>query len=326
MSDEEKTERFDQILFALAEQHEGGVPALLKTLAGFLSRKTDFFVGGEANDWKNLLVGIFSEEATKARELHEKQKKEKEEAEKKRLEAKRRKEEEQKKHTHASVYEVTDEEAAELQKKIEEEKKGGSSTSAESTSSISQPLGDEADAENDPKEKERLKPNKGNGCDLEKYRWTQTLEEVEVKVPLNCTVRPRDVTVDIGKKSIKVGLKNQPLIIDGELHGEVKKEESMWVLQDGNTIQINMEKLKGMTWWNRLVTTDPEISTRKINPEPSKLSDLDGETRGLVEKMMYDQRQKELGLPTSEDQKKQDILSKFMKQHPEMDFSKCKFN
>lgn len=149
----------------------------------------------------------------------------------------------------------------------------------------------------------------------------------QLKVPLGAsfTVRPRDVVVQLEKKHLRIGLKNATPIIDGPLHDEVKKQDSVWIIEN-NTIVLTFEKLNQMSWWDRLVKDDPPISTKKVNPEPSKLSDLTGETRGLVEKMMYDQRQKEMGLPTSDDQKKQDVMKKFMQQHPEMDFSKCKFN
>lgn len=166
--------------------------------------------------------------------------------------------------------------------------------------------------------------SQGNGGEAEHYVWTQTLGDLElrVKVPLGTTAK--QVAVEFKKKHLRIGFKGQPPLVDAPLYAEIKPDDCFWTVEDRSLVVASLTKGNQMEWWPFVCEGDPAINTRKVEPENSKLSDLDGDTRQTVEKMMYDQRQKALGLPTSEEQSKQEMLKKFMQAHPEMDFSQAK--
>lgn len=108
------------------------------------------------------------------------------------------------------------------------------------------------------------------------------------------------------------------------MHRKVIGDECFWQLEDKKDIVVYLPKHNGMEWWTCVIEGHPEIDVQKIEPENSKMTDLDPETRSTVEKMMYDQRQKQMGLPTSEEKQNQSMLQKLMEQNPKMmdDFKK----
>lgn len=184
------------------------------------------------------------------------------------------------------------------------------------------------DETNDNDDDEEGPPPEGNGGTVPgKFVWTQTLAEVMVNVPVPDNTRGRDVLVNINRKHLKILLKsNQTVVVDADLTKPIICDDSFWTIEDGNRLVVNLQKLNQMEWWESVCKGDPAINVRKIRPENSSISDLDGETRKTVEKMMFDQRQKALGKPTSDEQVKLDALEMFKKQHPEMDFSNAKIS
>jgi len=158
------------------------------------------------------------------------------------------------------------------------------------------------------------------------YTWKQELGEVDITIPVPKGTRGKDLNVVIGKKKLSVGIKGKEKIMEGELFQEIKIEDSTWNIEDQQTVNVHLEKIRQQEWWPHVLTHHPKIDTKKIQPEDSKLSDLDGETRGVVEKMMYDNQQKMMGKPTSDEEKKMKALEAFKAQHPEMDFSNAKWS
>ena len=345
-------ERFDGMLLSFAQQCNGIEP-LLDTVFSFLRRKvrastrratreerrrashsvfararaaqTDFFTGADPEVAKATILKVLDKhqslaERTQAAKLSQREKEErKAKSAREAVARKQREKEESERKKAKDVVEMSDDGAFEITSTPEPEP-GAITEEDAATPGAAKEDGDDADKDDDDKEP----PPPGNGMVLDNYSWTQQLSDLQVTVPVPPGTKSRMLNVDIRKNKLTVGLKGQPPLMDGELHKAVIVEDCMWTLEDSKEISISLQKEDKMNWWKCVMVGDPEINTQKVQPENSKLSDLDGETRMTVEKMMFDQRQKALGKPSADEMQKQNVLEKFMKQHPEMDFSKAK--
>jgi hypothetical protein len=302
----------------------------------FLTRDSDFYTGASTATAKELVDKAFNKHATIIQEQQKRTKKP-EEVPAKKTSATNSKASSM---PASGIQEVTDEEEkqilAEQQKKQQDKATPSAAapvttTTAPRSSTTSALTPNSAVVKSEGTEKDEdeglLVPNAGNGSSTDKYRWTQTLSDVEVRVPVPAGSKAKQLVVDFKPTHLKVAVKGAPTaLIDAPLNQKVKVSDCYWTLEDESEVHLFLAKSNQMEWWNRLVVGEPPIATRKVQPENSKLEDLDSETRSTVEKMMFDQRQKQMGLPSSDELKKQEMLKKFMDQHPEMDFSNVKMS
>ncbi|GFR93941.1 NudC domain-containing protein 3-like [Elysia marginata] len=189
----------------------------------------------------------------------------------------------------------------------------------ESSSSKNENAGEEEGEEDkeDP-EQARLRrelqanPLTYNGADCGNYLWSQSIAETDIRVRVpQSIVKGKQVQVDIRKKKLSVSCQEGSgfsELISGELEWEVKAEDSMWTLSPGEFVHINLEK-KQERWWERVFVGESGINTRKIDCS-RPMTDLDDEAQAKIEEMMFNQRQKQLGLPQSHEVKTHEMLRK----------------
>uniref|UniRef100_A0A7S2AZP6 Nuclear migration protein nudC n=1 Tax=Octactis speculum TaxID=3111310 RepID=A0A7S2AZP6_9STRA len=318
------------MLLAIAQQSRGIEP-LLDTVFSFLRRKTDFFTGASAKQIDETVLRLVHKHSDLSERTQSEKKAKRDDDERRTQKAKKAAaDKEKKRELAAKKKRLAEKAAAEPEETpVVEVTQDGSfdMDAAEDVDKVpeeEEEVSKEGGAAEEEEEEDKTPPPPGNGMILDTYAWTQQLPDLQVTVPVPEGTKSKQLTVEITNTRIKVGMKGQTAAVEGKLWKRVIVDDCFWTLEDNKEVVITLQKENRMEWWKAVVEGAPEINTQKVQPENSKLSDLDGETRQTVEKMMYDQRQKAMGLPTADEQKKNNVLENFMKQHPEMDFSKAK--
>lgn len=63
------------------------------------------------------------------------------------------------------------------------------------------------------------------------YKWTQTIRDVDVTAPIPGNLKGRDLDVLLTKNKIRVAIKGQEPLIEGDLPHPILVDESSWTLE-----------------------------------------------------------------------------------------------
>jgi hypothetical protein len=334
MSSEEA--QFDSMYLQILQMGKG-IDPLFTSLFSCLRRKTDFFQNPDQAF--SIIEKSFKVAKLKFEQDQQKEKLKKE----KELEKIKEKEKEKEKDKTSGVKEITKEEferrkaeenkQKEIKNDVKVEEKVNTDEKKEEEDDETKKIKEKIAKMDESERKELLKRTAHledkNGGRTRHYTWTQPqIENFDMYVALDDDVKANQIKVDYDSRHLTVKVKGE-VLFGGELFAPINADSFMWTFDEikgKKVINITFEKIHKMQWWDHVIKGDELLSLTKINPEPTKLSDIDPSMRPEIEKMMLENSMKMQGKPFHKDPKTNDMLQQFMKQHPEMDFSKAKIN
>lgn len=147
-----------------------------------------------------------------------------------------------------------------------------------------------------------------NGAVHENYSWAQTIKEIDLIIKVPDNTLSKNLVVDILPKKIKVKLKtNNTILLEGELVYKCKCGDAIWSL-DRNRLEIHLEKLNEI-WWECLLIGESKLDVSKMDCS-RPFEELPEEAQAKIEELTWNQEQKRLGLPTSEEKVMNETLRK----------------
>jgi len=159
-------------------------------------------------------------------------------------------------------------------------------------------------------EKFQSNPDSYNGAQRETYCWSQTILDIDVKIPVSKNIKKgKQVKVVIDSDRINVQVLEESgwnTVVDDKLSWPITKNTAVWSLVPGECVQINLEKVQER-WWEALLQNEPKIDVKHINCE-RPMDDLPDEEQAKIQELMFDDHQKKLGKPTVQEIKMQELL------------------
>ena len=139
-----------------------------------------------------------------------------------------------------------------------------------------------------------------NGANQGTYKWSQTVSDLEITVPVDkLVVKGRQIQVSCTKNSLKV-VSDGHVLVEGELSDQIKPKEMIWNLMPSSHLLINLEKAREGPFWSKLLQ-HKEVKTNLIYDKP--FTELREDDKIAVEYAMTQQAQKE-----KEDKKLETLL------------------